>query len=76
MYPEPGAPHHHQHFHARYAGSTAVYRISPITRLNGQISGSQEDLVLHWANMHQKELQRNWVRLQQGKTALPIAPLS
>jgi hypothetical protein len=76
MYPEPGASHHHQHFHARYAGSTAVYRISPTTRLNGHLPGTQEDLVLRWAHTHQNELQRNWVRLQQGKTTLPIAPLS
>jgi hypothetical protein len=75
MYPEPGAPHHHRHFHARYDGYKAVYRISPITRLSGQLPGPQEDLALRWAHTHQKELQRNWVRLQQGKTALPIEPL-
>src|ERR1700730_6674301 len=54
MYPEPGAPHHHQHFHARYAGSAAVYRISAITRLNGQLPRPQEDLVLLWAHTHHK----------------------
>jgi hypothetical protein len=75
MYPEPGAPHHHPHFHARHAGLAAVYRNSPPMRLIGQIPGPQEELVLLWAQSHEQELTRNWTRLQQGKKALRIQPL-
>jgi hypothetical protein len=75
MYPEPGARHHHPHFHVRYAGQKAVYQIQPTERLAGSVPSRQEDLVLRWAEMRSRELKRNWKRLQQGKLPVPIQPL-
>jgi hypothetical protein len=76
MYPEPGAPHHAPHFHARYAESAAVYGIGPLpSRLAGQLPKAQEDLVFLWAQKNRPKLLRNWMRLQQGKKAFKIPPL-
>jgi Domain of unknown function (DUF4160) len=76
MYPEPRVPHHHPHFHARYGGSSAVYRISPASRITGTIPAPQEALVLAWAGAHEQELKENWARLHRGQSALPIPPLA
>jgi Domain of unknown function (DUF4160) len=75
MYPEPGAPHHHPHFHARYNDDEAVYRISPVIALAGRIPRAQEELVIRWAEKHQRKLLRNWKQLERGKKAFRIRPL-
>jgi hypothetical protein len=75
MYPEPGIPHHNQHFHARYAESKAVYGIAPVALISGWMPGPQEALVVEWAEQHQSELKENWARLQRGERALPIDAL-
>jgi len=75
MYPEPGAPHHQPHLHARYAGSKAVYGIAPTALLSGWMPEPQEARIVHWAEQHQSELKENWARLQRGERALPIDAL-
>jgi hypothetical protein len=75
MYPEPDAPHHYPHFHARYGEHQAVYRVHPVERLAGFLPRPQEELVMHWAKQRRWDLQRNWVKLQSGERPLPIKPL-
>lgn len=75
MYAEPGAPHHHPHFHAYYQNYTAVFGIDPIEMLGGQLPRKQQRLVEAWAELHQGELLENWERLQSGQLPYKIAPL-
>jgi len=75
MYVEPGAPHHHPHFHAYYQNHIAVYNIDSIEMLSGMLPRRQQHLVEAWVELHQDELLENWERLQSGKLSYKIAPL-
>lgn len=75
MYVEPGAPHHHPHFHVYYQNHAAVYTIEPIEMISGALPRRQQRLVEAWAELHQDELLMNWERLQSGQLPYKIAPL-
>jgi hypothetical protein len=48
------------HFHADYAGSSAVYRIDPPGLLSGSMPVAQDAKILAWASKRQAELQAAW----------------
>lgn len=75
MFAEIDAPHHTPHFHAYYQENVAIYGIEPIELIAGSLPRRQQRLLEAWAEMHQAELQSDWERLQDGRPALPIAPL-
>lgn len=75
MYMEVGAPHHKPHFHAYYQEDEAIYEIENIELISGTLPKRQKRLVEAWAELHQKELLKDWNRLQNGKSPLPIDPL-
>ena len=75
MYAEPGAPHHHPHFHAYYQNQTAIYNIDSFELLGGELPVKQRRLVEAWAELHQGELMENWKRLQIGQLPFKVAPL-
>ena len=75
MYAEPGAPHHHPHFHAYYQNQAAVYRINPVEMISGKLPLRQQRFVEAWAELHTGELQDAWQRLQSGQLPFKIAPL-
>lgn len=75
MFVEAGAAHHTPHFHAYYQEHVAVFGLDPLELIAGQVPRAQKRLVEAWAELHQEELRANWERLQNGRPALPIAPL-
>jgi hypothetical protein len=75
MYMEPGAPHHHPHFHAYYQSAIAICSIDPVELIGGALPRRQQRLVEAWAELHQGELLENWERLQAGQLPCKIAPL-
>jgi hypothetical protein len=75
MYAELGSPHHSPHFHAYYQDHVAIYSISPVELIAGDMPQRQKRLVEAWAELHQQELMADWQRLQSGQKALPIDPL-
>ena len=75
MFAELGEPHHAPHFHAYYQEHTAVYSIDPIEIIAGSLPRRQQRLVEAWAELHQAELQADWLKLQSGQKAVPIEPL-
>jgi hypothetical protein len=75
MFAEVGAPHHVAHFHAYYQGEVGIFSIDPVGLIAGSLPQSQLRFVEAWAELHQTESQADWQRLQEGRKAVPIAPL-
>lgn len=59
-------------FHQEHVG---VFSIGPVDLIAGDLPRVQRRLVEAWAELHRAELQADWDRLQEGRPALPIAPL-
>ena len=77
MYTELGAPHHTPHLHAYYQDSVAIYSIdNPVECIAGELPRRQRRLVEAWIELHQTELQANWMYLQSGQSPMPIDPLA
>lgn len=75
MFSEIGAPHHRSHFHAYYQEDVVVVGIDPVEIISGSLPRRQQRLVEAWAELHQRELQADWERLQVGRVPFPIEPL-
>lgn len=75
MFYEAGAPHHEPHFHAYYQKCTAVFALSPVRALAGDLPARQRRMVEVWAALHEDELRLAWARLQFGFAPQPIEPL-
>jgi hypothetical protein len=75
MHWEAAAPHHRPHFHAYYQDEVAVFSIDPVELIAGSLPRRQQRLVEARSELHQQELMDDWVRLQAGRSALPIDPL-
>jgi len=75
MFVETGGPHHRPHFHAYYGDDVAIYALSPIELIAGELPRRQQRFVEAWAELHEDELSADWQRLQSGQLPLPIAPL-
>lgn len=76
MYMEVGLQHHSPHFHAYAGDDVAIYSLETLTIIAGSLPRRQQRLVEAWAELHQEELAANWLRLQSGQPAQPIAPLA
>ena len=67
--------HNPPHFHVRYSGSRAMFRIADMQIIAGSLPPRAVGFVLDWARDHQAELMENWrlcaLRSQPNK----IAPL-
>jgi len=75
MYVEAAAPHHTPHFHVYYQSDVAVYSITPVDLLTGDLPRRQRRLVEAWAELHTEELSLAWQALQAGQLPPPIEPL-
>ena len=75
MYAEFGGRHHKPHFHAYYQEHVAVFAIEPIGTISGAFPKRQRRFVEAWAELHKKELVKDWQRLQAGRKPDPIKPL-
>jgi hypothetical protein len=67
--------HNPPHFHARYGDFQAFIKIQDFTVLEGSLPPRALGLVIEWAAMHQKELQKNWQAARNNKTLKKIEPL-
>ncbi len=57
---------HQPHFHARYAEYQASFSVEPPALYVGAMPRRQQNLILAWAELHQKELLANWQRARDG----------
>jgi hypothetical protein len=64
------------HFHALYGGSEAVIRIADLSVVEGKLPPRAIGLVMEWAALHQRELQRVWEQAQAHEPLDSIEPLS
>lgn len=60
-----GAEHNPPHFHAYYGDSSAVFVIDTLEVIVGNLPPRIRGLVVEWAEIHKKELKRNWDLLQK-----------
>jgi hypothetical protein len=67
--------HQPPHFHARYAGQTALIAIDALSILRGQLSPRVMGMVVEWAAVHQDELRTNWNLAREQAPLNPIEPL-
>ena len=63
------------HFHAQYGEFKASIDIGSLRVINGKLPHRALELVLDWAELHQKDLLENWNLCQQHQTPRSIAPL-
>ena len=63
------------HFHAEYAGNSAMVNILTNTVIKSSLPKRQLKLVLAWAELNKDELMHNWELCQAGLEPLPIKPL-
>jgi len=63
------------HFHAIYGQWELIVGISPLRIIQGDAPGRVRDMVLEWAEQHQRELLNAWNRCGLSIPPLPIAPL-
>jgi len=63
------------HFHAIYGQWELVVGISPLRVIQGDAPGRVRDMVLEWAEQHERELLNDWNRCGLAMPPLPIAPL-
>ena len=75
MYAEPDAPHHQPHFHAYYQQHTAVFNINTIELISGSVPRKQRRFIEAWAELHKKDLLKNWKLLQSGELPNKVEPL-
>lgn len=52
--------HHLPHIHAAYGEYVASFSIEPPALLAGAMPRKQQNLVIAWIELHQKELLENW----------------
>lgn len=62
-----GKEHNPPHFHAHYGDDSAVIAIDTLKIIKGSLPPRVRGLVIEWADLHKKELLKNWELLQTGK---------
>jgi len=66
--------HNPPHFHAFYGDYEAVFLIDTLEILKGKIPARIVGLIVEWAQLHKKELKKNWELLKEEKF-IKIKPL-
>ena len=67
--------HDPPHFHARYGGLEARFRIQPLGLIEGDLPPRAQAMIMQWATLHQRALLDNWHRLHRDELPNRIAPL-
>ena len=67
--------HQPPHFHAKYGGQRAVFTISDLRMIEGELPGRIISLVLEWAFDHREELLDDWELAVEKKPLRKIRPL-
>jgi hypothetical protein len=63
------------HFHAIYAGQSAVIEIESLAFIEGQLPARARGLVIEWAALHQEELREAFRRAEAMQPPGKIDPL-
>jgi hypothetical protein len=63
------------HFHARHGGDSAVLGIAAGELLAGKLPRPQLRLVREWLMEHRREIQENWLLVQDQEPSNQIDPL-
>ncbi len=63
------------HFHARYSGHEARVAIHSLSLISGHLPPRVLGLVVEWATLHRKELEKNWLLARSDQPLRPIPPL-
>jgi len=63
------------HFHVEYAEYKASVNIQTLEVIEGKLSRRAQELVLDWAELHQKELLEDWELCRQHQEPKKIEPL-
>ena len=63
------------HFHVQYAEFKATVDIMTLTISSGQLPRRAQELVLDWAELHQKELLEDWHLCMNKQQPNQIEPL-
>jgi len=64
------------HFHVEYAEYKASVNIQTLELMDGKLSRRAQELVLDWAELHQKELLEDWELCRQHQEPKKIEPLN
>lgn len=64
------------HFHVEYAEYKASVNIQTLEVIEGKLSRRAQELVLDWAQLHQKELLEDWELCRQHMEPKKIEPLN
>jgi len=75
MFVEPATPHYRPHSHAYHQDRVAIVAIDAIELLAGGLPRRQQRLVEAWAEIHHRELLKDWDQLQAGRPPFRIEPL-
>jgi hypothetical protein len=67
--------HNPPHFHVQYGEYKAIIAIESMKVLQGNLPRRALELVLDWAELHQKELLEDWNLCQSRQAPEPIPPL-
>ena len=63
------------HFHAKYGEYEGMIGFNPIQLLNGNLPPRVLGLVIQWADVYSKELEKAWNAASRGETIPKIPPL-
>jgi hypothetical protein len=63
------------HFHASYGEYTGIVDINSLLMLEGNLPRRALNLIIDWAELHQKELLTDWELCAQKQKPLKIEPL-
>ncbi len=67
--------HNPPHFHVFYGEYEALIEIDGLSIFAGNLPPRVVGLVLEWATIHQRELQKDWERAQNHQPLVRIEPL-
>ncbi len=67
--------HNPPHFHVQYNENNAVFRISDLGLMQGELPPKATALVVEWALNHKNELMENWNLAQNDQKPQKIEPL-
>lgn len=75
MYFFDNKAHHLPHIHVNFNDYEAVYSIPLGNRIDGDMPGNKERLIVKWIGLNQNELMENWSRAITGLPLKFIQPL-
>ena len=68
--------HNPPHFHVKYGEYAAIINIKKLELMEGNLSRRALNIVLDWAEIHQKQLLEDWDLCQKSLLPNKIEPLA